>query len=432
MKNRNWVGFTFSVAVVVASATISSSVVADAQRTVDWEAIPGTKIMLFYPGQSSYEWLRSEQHKGADEVREGQGCLDCHEGEEKEKGKKIVKGDPLEPTPISGKNGSVELNVKVAYDSRNAYFRFQWKTQNPYPGIEHKYLRFDGKEWAPYGKQKLEKSVQENEPAIYEDDLAMMIDDGKVPLFAAQGCWLTCHKGERDMPEAATRDAILANPLMKSLGKDEVHKYLPATRNDPGDWRTGKSTEQIARLKAEGGFLELIQWHAYRSHLGIAGDGYVLEYRHSDLGKGVFASNININTRLPKFMWDSGKTGYRSINESQLRQGEHFLVDGQNAVPFDSKAGWKSGDMVPYYYLSQGVVNGNPARASWADGTWTVEITRPLNLANEDRKMLRPGGQYTVGFAVHDDNIAGRGHFVSFPRTLGFGTKADIQAVLLP
>lgn len=430
MNNSTWVGFVFSVAIT--SAVISGAAEADAQRTVDWEAIPASKIMLFYPGQSSYEWLQSEKHKGADEIRDGQACLDCHEGEEKEKGKKIVKGDPIEPTPVSGKNGSVELNVKVAYDSRNAYFRFQWKTQNSYPGIEHQYLRFDGKEWALYGKQKLEKSVQDREPAIYEDGVAMMIDDGKVPLFAAQGCWLTCHKGERDMPEAASRDAILANPLMKSVGADEIRMYMPATRNDPGDWKTGKSTEQIARLKAEGGFLELIQWHANRSHLGNAGDGYVLEYRHSDLGEDVFVKNFDMNTRLPKFMWDSGKTGYRSISESQLWQGDHFLVDRQNAVPFDIKAGWKAGDMVPYYYLKQGVASGNQAHASWADGFWTVEITRPLDFANKDSKVLRAGGRYSVGFAVHDDNIAGRGHFVSFPRTLGFGTKADIQAVLLP
>jgi hypothetical protein len=117
-----------------------------------------------------------------------------------------------------------------------------------------------------------------------------------------------------------------------------------------------------------------------------------------------------------------------------LRQGEHFLIDGQNTAPFDSKAGWKPGDMVPYYYLNQDVANDNHvrSRASWTDGTWTVEIIRPLDFASADSKVLRHGGHYSVGFAVHDDNISGRGHFVSFPRTLGFGTKADIQAVLLP
>jgi hypothetical protein len=63
---------------------------------------------------------------------------------------------------------------------------------------------------------------------------------------------------------------------------------------------------------------------------------------------------------------------------------------------------------------------------------WTVVIIRPLGLANDDDKTLKDGGVYNVGFAVHDDNITTRGHYVSFVRTLGLGANADIQAVKLP
>jgi hypothetical protein len=62
-------------------------------------------------------------------------------------------------------------------------------------------------------------------------------------------------------------------------------------------------------------------------------------------------------------------------------------------------------------------------------------MIRPLGLANADDKSLKPGGVYNVGFAVHDDNITTRGHFVSFVKTLGLGAqgaKADINAVKLP
>lgn len=48
------------------------------------------------------------------------------------------------------------------------------------------------------------------------------------------------------------------------------------------------------------------------------------------------------------------------------------------------------------------------------------------------RKTIKEGSVYNVGFAVHDDNITTRGHHVSFVRTLGFGAKADIEAVKLP
>jgi len=60
-----------------------------------------------------------------------------------------------------------------------------------------------------------------------------------------------------------------------------------------------------------------------------------------------------------------------------------------------------------------------------------VVFVRPLNLKNDDDKVLKPGGVYNVGFAIHDDNMTGRGHHVSYNKTLGIGVKADIQAVKL-
>jgi hypothetical protein len=135
-------------------------------------------------------------------------------------------------------------------------------------------------------------------------------------------------------------------------------------------------------------------------------------------------------------MWDQKKIGYKSITAEELRKADHFLVREENAVPFDPNAGWKTGDMVPDYFLSRADAKGsaadNNAIASWKDGMWTVVIIRPLGLANDDDKALKDGGVYNVGFAVHDDNITTRGHHVSFVRTLGVGAKADIQALKLP
>lgn len=405
--------------------------------SIDWTKVPAVTVTLFYPGQSSYEWLITK-HKGAKSVQNGQACVRCHEGEERSTGSRIVAGGPLEPTPVKGKNGAVDLSVQAAYDARNAYFRFQWKTQQAFPGTEHQYLRFDGKEWKVYGYPKLDQVVREGkQPGIYEDRFTMMLDDGKVPGFSRQGCWLTCHDGQRDMPQTASPEDARANPLLSAIKKNDLRKYLPATRNDPGNWKSGKPLEEIARIKAEGGFVDLIQWRAHRSNgVGMADDGYVLEYRSSDAGKDMFSSNADAKTHAPKFMWDEKKTGYRSITADQLRKGEHFLVREANAVPFDPGAGWKEGDLIPDYVLSrqdaQGSAADNSAAASWKDGQWTLVVSRPLNLANGDDKALKEGGVYSVGFAVHDDNITTRGHHVSFVRTLGLGAPADIRAVKLP
>ncbi|MBI5721315.1 MAG: hypothetical protein HZC37_26895 [Burkholderiales bacterium] len=419
---------------------VGSTMAAD-PAAVDWSKVPATKLTLFYPGQSSYEWLRSEAHKGAaKETMRGDSCVSCHDDakEEQIQGNKIMRGHPLEPTPVKGKSGFVDLSVQAAYDDRNAYLRFQWKTQSSFPGNEHQYLRFDGKEWKVYGFPKLDKVVRDGaQPGIYEDRMSVMIDDGKVPGFAKQGCWLTCHDGQRDMPRQATKEEVAANALLTAIKKGDLRKYLPDTRSNPLDWKTGKSVEEIAQLKQAGAFVDLMQWRGHRSHgVGMVDDGYVLEFRLADAGKDMFSSNADAKTHQPKFMWDDKKTGYRSITADQLRKGEHFLIRERNAVPFDPNAGWKEGDLIPDYVLSREDAKGsaadNNAIASWKDGQWTLVMIRPLGLANGDDKALKAGGVYNVGFAVHDDNITTRGHFVSYVKTLGLGAKADIQAVKLP
>jgi hypothetical protein len=429
---------------VLALAIVAACTAADAADVakIDWSKIPANNVTLFYPGQSSYEWLRSPAHEGAaTRVKSGAACTTCHDEAtaEKDLGAVLVKAGRLENAPVAGKPGSVDLKVQAAYDEKNAYLRFQWKTANAHGGTEHQYLRYDGREWKVYGFPKLDKVVRDGQqPGIYEDRMSIMIDDGKVAGFAQQGCWLTCHEGQRDMPKQFTKDEVEANALLKAIKKLDVRKFLPETRTDPGDWKTGKSMEEIAKLKASGYFVDLIQWRAHRSHaVGMADDGFVLEFRNSDAGKDPFASNADAATHQPKFMWDMAKTGYRSITADQLRKGDHFLVIGQNTVPFDPKLAWKEGDLIPDYTVSRAAASGsaadNNATGAWKDGMWTVVITRPLGLTNPDDKTLKAGGVYDVGFAVHDDNITTRGHYVSFVKKLSLGgPKADINAVKLP
>ncbi|MGB5081634.1 MAG: ethylbenzene dehydrogenase-related protein [Burkholderiales bacterium] len=411
------------------AVALSPAMAADPAK-INWTKIPATTVPLFYPGQSSYEWLRSDKHPGAQGVQGNLACAGCHEGQQKKLGAKAVKGGSLEPTPIKGKDAYKELKVQAAYDDDSAYLRFQWKTSAKWPGIEYPYYRFDGKEWKAHGAPRLDKDVQAGKkPPIYEDRLTLMLDDGKVPVFAAQGCWLTCHAGERDMPKAASKDE--AQKVMK---KNDVRKYLPLSRTNPSDWTTIKPADEIATLKAEGGFVDLMQWRAHRSNpVGGADDGYVLEYRNFDKGKNHFASNMDNEKKQPKFMYDAKKFKSKATTAKAVRKRDPFLIRDVNAVAFDPGAGWKEGDMLPQYVLqpAEDSAADNKAKGTWKNGEWTVVITRPLGLANADDKALKDGAVYSVGFAVHDDNVTSRGHHVSFVKTLGFGAKADIQAVKL-
>src|SRR5207245_936270 len=151
---------------------------------------------------------------------------------------------------------------------------------------------------------------------------------------------------------------------------------------DPSDWKTGKSVEDIAKIKAAGGFVDLIQWRAHRSHaVGMADDGYVLEWRLGDAGKDPFSGNADAKTHEPKFMWDEKKVGYKSITADQLRKGDHFLIREQNAVPFGPNAGSNEGDLIPDYVLrregAKGSAPANRAIASRTDGQQTAIGSRP-------------------------------------------------------
>lgn len=432
------------IPIVLASAVCALSVSSAAMASApsDWTQIPVKTIKMFYPGQSSFQWLRSPSHKRVyRKVIAGDSCVSCHEGEEEDIGNRIASGELLEPANIDGKGGAIDISVQAAYDDKNLYWRFQWKTANDFPGSAHPQLRFDGKAWKQYGYPQLDKAVQSGQqPAIYEDRLSIMLDDGSVPQFEALGCWLTCHDSSRNMPKVASADKVKAHPLLGALlKKKDVRKFLPASRTDAdASWDKTKSPEEIASIKAAGGFLDLMQWRAHRSNpVGMADDGYVLEYRLFDSGSKMFGSNADSTTHQPKYMYDASKVGVKSVTVDTLRDSSSptALIVGTNAVKFDPDAGWKEGDMVPEYVLTPKTAKGSAAdnsnvQGSWKDGVWTVVWTRPLNTGHpEDDKILREGGTYTVGFAVHDDNITTRGHFVTFPLSLGIGTKADIEAV---
>jgi len=428
-----------SVLLCTAAVVAAGSAMAADPATIDWSKIPVKNMKLFYPGQASYEWLHTPEHNGSRAIAQGKPCLQCHEGDEAAKGNKLVKPGPQEAMPVAGKNGVLDLAVQAAHDDKNLYLRFQWKTQAQGPGDNYPQIRFDGTEWKNYGAHRLNKAVREGKmQAIYEDRLSLMVDDGKVPNFANHGCWITCHDGMRDMRNEATKEQIAANPLLQK--RSDIRKYLPSTRtSDNATWDKTKSAEEIAAIKAAGGFLELMQWRAHRSNpVGMADDGYVLEYRLFDAGKNPFVSNMDAATKRPKMMFDAGKAGIKALTAADIGKAgkPQVLVKGSNTVPFDPNAGWKEGDMLPQYYIARDEASGSAAdnanvKGVWKDGAWTVVWARPLNLANPDDKALKVGGTVTVGIAVHDDNITARGHQVSFPLTLGIGTKGDITAVTL-
>jgi hypothetical protein len=72
--------------VLIPALLAASFAMAADPAKIDWGQIAPKNVPLFYPGQSSYEWVRSEAHKGAvTRVTRGEACTFCHDETDAEK-----------------------------------------------------------------------------------------------------------------------------------------------------------------------------------------------------------------------------------------------------------------------------------------------------------------------------------------------------------
>jgi len=244
---------------------------------IDWSGVEPVEITLFYPGQSSMEWiLKGSDHSGKRSFTKGDRCFECHEEEEMDIGELIVSGEKLEPDPITGKRGSIPVNIQTAHDNDYLYMRFQW------PDAEHVAVAF-----ADGGKMDPENPVK----------LAVMLatDDEKVEYADRAGCWQTCHIDASSMPLAPDADTLSGSPLAGSLDFSHgVTKYLKESRTaieiegkdgkTRGGWDKLKEAGEIQAALDNGQFMDLLR---YKSGTGESEDGYILAERVMTGGQGV-------------------------------------------------------------------------------------------------------------------------------------------------
>jgi predicted CXXCH cytochrome family protein len=161
---------------------------ATAQRTVT----------LFYPGQSDIEWIRGE-HPGAQPLRQGTNCQQCHRGEEAAMGASLGTAQPT----------SREVELRFQEDSKNLYVTITWQGDKE------------------------------------DADIAFMWGDQGNSDFRRGGCWAACH---RDMPGMSSD---------RGLG---LGKYLSVSRQQQqriGQPPVSKDQKALAELMREGNFVEL-------------------------------------------------------------------------------------------------------------------------------------------------------------------------------
>lgn len=244
---------------------------------IDWSGVEAKTVTLFYPGQASFEWvLTGRDHGGARAFKTGDRCAFCHIKELDDMGAKMVSGEKVEPTPIPGKRGHIDVSVQAAHDDENVYFRFSWKD------APHKPAPFvDGGKMDPENQTKL----------------AVMIAGTEIEHAELAGCWITCHGDSRYMPDHPTAEDIAAAPeAAERLDlADGMTKYLAESRTKievrgrrgkkRGGWNKLKTKEEVDQLAEAGTFMDLIR---YRSG-GDPENSMVLEERTVDGGAEVTA-----------------------------------------------------------------------------------------------------------------------------------------------
>jgi len=340
-------------AVKVAAATKKAPAAAQSSTGgsgLSWDGVAARTVTVFYPGQSSMEWVLGREHGGKRAFNSGDRCFDCHEEELVEIGEKIITGQKdmkvgkkkgnMEPTLIPGKRGSFPVEVQAAYNGNKLHMRFQWQDGDHTP--------------APFAKDgKMD--------AANKIKLAVMLATDDVEYADRAGCWGTCHADLRSMPFAPDQAAIGATSLQHA--EDGVTKYIKESRSKInlksrkgalGGWDKLKDDSEIDTEAQAGHYMDLMR---YKAGEKIAENGQILK--------------------------------------------ERIINDGI----------------------------GIEATGTLSNGTWTVELSRPLNSDKPGDLKLDTSAIYNIGFAIHDDYTNARYHHVSLGYKMGFdNAETEINA----
>ena len=266
-------------ATVAPTAMVPIAAAASTTINVDWSKAGNRDITLFYPGETSMEWvLTGKDHGGARPLTiGGDRCVTCHDKETAAMGKKMVTGAKAESTPIEGKRGSIPVSVESTHDGENLYLRFSW------PEGDHVPVPFvDGGKMDPANPIKL----------------AVMLTTDDVEFADRSGCWQTCHHDNRTMPDTPEAGDATANEAAKRLELSKgVTKYLQESRSKievkgrrgkkRGGWDQLKSVDEVSAALAGNQFMDLLR---YKSGKGETEDGYILDQRYMTGGQGFEAS----------------------------------------------------------------------------------------------------------------------------------------------
>ncbi|MEH6470126.1 MAG: ethylbenzene dehydrogenase-related protein [Halopseudomonas sp.] len=227
-------------ATVVSAALLS--VVSLPAVAVDWSAAKTADVEVFFPGETSLEWMYSKRkHDGAARYKKRKKtCIECHKGDESSYGPLIVKGKDTESAPLGGRRGHTTVKAQAANDGTNLHIRLEWP--------------------------KAAGAAAEKQDADFESKVTIMLEDGAIEEFTAGGCWAMCHIDAKKMPADGDKQKYITDSRTKMSKKKGGGDNL-------------KSDAEIDALVAAGTFIEYWQARLNSGQPAQALDGYVLKDR---------------------------------------------------------------------------------------------------------------------------------------------------------
>ena len=250
---------------------------------VNWNNASKRDITIFYPGETSIEWvLNGRDHGGARPFSKGEErCVTCHDAETADMGQKLVTGEKAESTPIPGKRGSIPVKVESSHDGEFLYMRFSWEDTKHVP-VEFA----DGGKMDPNNKVKL----------------AVMFSTDDVEYADRAGCWGACHHDARNMPDAPEAELLAASELNDKLKLESgVTKYIKESRSNievkgrrgkkRGGWDKLLTDAELKEQLDQKHFMDIVRYKAGDKSVE---DGSILAYRDMMSGQGAeFDATLN-------------------------------------------------------------------------------------------------------------------------------------------
>lgn len=200
-----------------------------------------------------------------------------------------------------------------------------------------------------------------------------------------------------------------------SFSRDDKMLYVLLAWDDP-DFHSGKKMDadfesRVAVMFDDGKVKEAI----------VAG---CWGFCHADAtgmpsNEGDKKRSLYLAASRKKLKRKGGGDDFKSADEiNQLREDKTFIEYWQARLKEDGQA-----DVLGGYILDKRheLKNSGVAVNAKRNGKrWTVQFSRPLKAAQAGQKDFADG-EYIVGFALHDDFVKGRFHYVSLGYTLALG-----------